>query len=390
MRPAVVLERQAALAIRILLVGLVVAGSVLAFRALQPIVLPLLFALLLTALLMPIILWLERHGVRHIIAVAAVIIAFVALLFGTVAYVTSPLIDQANEAVHQVERGIDELPDLAESIGLDRTQVEDLTDGGGNLGDNLGGVGRAVSSSALSIAGATVSVAFGAFLSLVLLVYLLYDGKGFWNGALRLIDANRRERAEQRGVRSWHALQIFVRSQVIVALIDAIGIAAGLLALGVPLVLPLGVMTFVLSFVPYIGATLSGLVVALVALSTTGPEAMLAILAIAALVQFLESNFVYPLLVGRNLRLHPITVLLAVGIGSSLLGVLGAFFATPILATVAAASGLLPDVMDGEEESPVIVRADAKDDETPPGDAGRGSPEVALPEQPDPAGASVE
>ena len=390
MRPAVVLERQAALAIRILLVGLVVAGSVLAFRALQPIVLPLLFALLLTALLMPIILWLERHGVRHIIAVAAVIIAFVALLFGTVAYVTSPLIDQANEAVHQVERGIDELPELAESIGLDRTQVEDLTDGGGNLGDNLGGGGRAVSSSALSIAGATVSVAFGAFLSLVLLVYLLYDGKGFWNGALRLIDANRRERAEQRGVRSWHALQIFVRSQVIVALIDAIGIAAGLLALGVPLVLPLGVMTFVLSFVPYIGATLSGLVVALVALSTTGPEAMLAILAIAALVQFLESNFVYPLLVGRNLRLHPITVLLAVGIGSSLLGVLGAFFATPILATVAAASGLLPDVMDGEEESPVIVRADAEDGETPPGGAGRGSPEVALPEQHDPAGASVE
>jgi len=102
----------------------------------------------------------------------------------------------------------------------------------------------------------------------------------------------------------------------------------------------------------------SGLLIALVALSTQGVVTMLAIIGVAIAVQMIEGHLVYPLLVGRNLKLHPITVLLAVGTGAALLGILGAFFATPILATVAAAAGLLPDQLDDEERAAAVLEVD--------------------------------
>lgn len=358
MRPAVVLERQATLAIRVLLVGGLFAGGIVAFQALQPIVLPLLFALLFAALLGPIVDLGDRH-MRHGLSVALVLVGFLALFIGTLAYIIPTLFSQAADAVVQLEQGIEEIPRVARWIGLDADETQDvLATVADRLQENLGSISGAVSTGAFTIATATVSIGFGMFLSFVLLVYLLIDGRGFWQGAVRLIDADRRHRAQISGVRAWHALVVFVRSQVIVALFDAVGIAIGLVVLGVPLVLPLAVLTFFLCFIPYIGATVSGIIVALVALSTVGPGAMLAIIAIAAGVQFIEGNVLYPLLVGRNLRLHPITVLLAVGVGSALLGVLGAFFATPLLATVAAALGFLPDPMTDETEAPAALLAD--------------------------------
>lgn len=358
MRPAIVLERHAVLAIRVLLIGLLATGAVYAFHALAPIVLPLLFALLLTALLSPVVDLIAGH-MRRGFAVALVILGFLLFIFGTLAYVVPALVTQAADAVQQVEGGLDKLPEVAGDIGLDARETQDLFETlSQRLRDNLGGISSAVSTGAITIASATISAGIGAFLTFVLLVYLLIDGRAFWNGAVRLLDADRRAGVQAGAMRAWRALVVFVRSQVVVAAIDAIGIALGLFIFGVPLVLPLGVLTFILSFIPYLGATLSGLIVALVALSTQGFGAMVGVLGVAIAVQMLEGHLVYPVLVGRNLRLHPITVLLAVGVGSSVLGILGAFFATPVLATVAAAAGLLPDLDTDEEVSRVVQEAD--------------------------------
>lgn len=373
-RPTAVLERHATLAFRVLLFGGLAVAVLWAFRALEPIILPLLFALLLSALLAPAVDRLAEH-MRRGFAVTLIIVLFLLFIFGTLGYVIPALADQASEAVGQVEAGITKLPNVAGDLGLNADQTQELLSTlSTRLRDNLGGISGAVSAGALSIATTTIAVAFGAFLTFVLLIYLLIDGRGFWAGALRMLSPDRREGAGASGLRAWHALVVFIRSQVIVAAFDAIGIALGLFALGIPLVLPLGVLTFILSFVPYIGATVSGIIVALVALSTVGPGAMIGILAIAVLVQMIEGHLIYPLLVGRSLRLHPITVLLAVGVGSSVLGVLGAFFATPVLATVAAAAGLLPDTIAGEEEAPFLVKVEE---------------EAAAAEHPEPTGLGI-
>ena len=141
----------------------------------------------------------------------------------------------------------------------------------------------------------------------------------------------------------------FVRSQVLVAFIDGVGIGVGLWILGVPLALPLGVLTFVLAFLPYIGAVLGGIAAALVALATEGVDAMLGAIVLTLIVQQIEGNVLYPLLIGRSVSLHPLTVVLGVGAGAALLGLAGSFLATPVIAAVGAAAGWI-DPEDSDDD----------------------------------------
>ena len=105
-----------------------------------------------------------------------------------------------------------------------------------------------------------------------------------------------------------------------------------------PLVLPLAVLTFVLAFVPIVGAIVAGAAAVLVALVAEGTVAALFVLGVVVLVQQLESNVLYPWLVGRTVELHPVAVLLAVTVGGLLYGIAGAALAVPIAVVGAAAA----------------------------------------------------
>ena len=113
---------------------------------------------------------------------------------------------------------------------------------------------------------------------------------------------------------------------------DAVGIGVGLALLGVPLALPLAVITFVGAFVPVVGAVVTGILAVLVALVTEGVTTALIVLGLVAVVQQLESNVLSPLLTGRGLALHPALTIAAVTAGGTLAGVAGAFLAVPALA----------------------------------------------------------
>ncbi|MFT4233041.1 MAG: AI-2E family transporter, partial [Leucobacter sp.] len=113
---------------------------------------------------------------------------------------------------------------------------------------------------------------------------------------------------------------------------DAVGIGIGLAILQIPLALPLAVLVFLLSFIPLVGATVAGVLAALVALVTHGPIQALIVVGIVVLVNQLEGNFLQPVLMGRALKLHPLVILLALTIGTVLSGILGAVLAVPIAA----------------------------------------------------------
>jgi predicted PurR-regulated permease PerM len=137
------------------------------------------------------------------------------------------------------------------------------------------------------------------------------------------------------GSRSWDTLAGFVRTQALVGLIDAVLIGLGLLVVGVPLALPLAVLTFVAAFAPIIGAVTVGGLAVLVALVSEGWGAALIILVVVLLVQQLEGNVFLPWLQGMTLNLHAGVVLLTVVLGSTLFGVAGAFLGVPLVAVAA-------------------------------------------------------
>ncbi|MDK6900660.1 AI-2E family transporter, partial [Streptococcus agalactiae] len=91
---------------------------------------------------------------------------------------------------------------------------------------------------------------------------------------------------------------------IFVAFIDAVGIGIGALILGVPLAIPLAVLVFLASFIPMIGATLTGAMAVLLALMSNGLVNALLMLGVVLLVQQIESNVLQPLVMGKAVALH--------------------------------------------------------------------------------------
>ncbi|MGE4426221.1 MAG: AI-2E family transporter [Solirubrobacteraceae bacterium] len=343
--PRVVLDSLSVVALRLGIIGLVGYGLLLVWGKLSFILLPFAVALLLTALLEPVATTLHRRlRLPRWIAAMVTVLGTITLVAGTLTWIAPDIFRQAEEITQQVEEGVRELPRVLRDLGLKDSQIQDFV---GQLTDELqksvGDIGKTLSTGALSAAQGVASIFAGVFLALIMLIYLLIDGQGFWRGALRFVPPGRRAAWTLGGKRAWRAVTLFVRSQVLVAAIDGIGIAVGLVIIGVPLAVPLGILTFLLAFLPYIGAILAGVAVALVALASGGLGDMLGAIVVVVIVQQIESNVLYPLLIGRTVRLHPLTVLLGVGAGSALLGIVGAFLATPVIAAVSAGAGWLDD-----------------------------------------------
>jgi AI-2E family transporter len=137
------------------------------------------------------------------------------------------------------------------------------------------------------------------------------------------------------GRRCWRRLGGFIRSQAIIGAADAALIGVGLALFGVPLALPLAVLTFFGAFIPIVGSLVAGVLSVLIALVVKGPTVALFVLILILVVQQVEGNLLQPIVQGKGLGLHAAVVILAVTAGSSLAGIAGAFLSVPIAAVVA-------------------------------------------------------
>jgi putative heme transporter len=148
---------------------------------------------------------------------------------------------------------------------------------------------------------------------------------------------------------AWLSLTAFVRATVVVALVDAIGIMVVAAVLKVPLVVAIGVLVFLSSFIPIVGATVSGVVAVLVALVAQGPISALLMLAGVIAVQQIEAQVLQPFLLGRMVRVHPLAVILAVASGVYLAGIAGALVAVPLAASINAVAVYLASTPEPDE-----------------------------------------
>ena len=153
-----------------------------------------------------------------------------------------------------------------------------------------------------------------------------------WHWLLSRVSDRSRPVAAHAGRTGWRTLGAYTRGTMMIAAIDAFGIGLALVVLQVPLALPLAVITFLGGFVPIIGATVAGSVAILVGLAARGPTTALLVAAAVIAVQQLEGNLLEPLIMKRQVRLHPVVVLLAVTAGTLLGGIPGAFVSVPIVA----------------------------------------------------------
>ncbi|MPZ67549.1 MAG: AI-2E family transporter [Pseudonocardiaceae bacterium] len=189
----------------------------------------------------------------------------------------------------------------------------------------------------ISPLGGAATVLSGLVLVIVVLFFYLAQGGWLVSSMTRQLLEPRRAQADELLDRLWFTVGAYFRSLFVIALFDATLIGVGLALLGVPLALPLAVLIYLGAFFPYIGATVSGLLAVLVAFADGGLGTALAVLALALGVQALEGNVIEPLVMGKLIRLPAFVVLLAIVVGATLLGVLGAFIAVPVTAAMARA-----------------------------------------------------
>lgn len=343
--------------------GLVVAAAayaaVRAAAELRLVVLPTLLALFLLTVLWPAAALLRRHRVPAAPAALLVIGGFLAAVAALVAVIGPTVAGQADDLGRDLGAGFDQLgrwlarepfggaaPDLDRSLdaALDYAR-ENATIISGGL---LTGVALAV------------ELVAGLLLALVATFFLLKDGESMRDWAIGTLAPGRRDAASELGQKLWIALGGYVRGLVVVALFDAVVIGLALVAIGVPLVLPLAVLTFFGAFVPIVGAFAAGLAAALVALVAGGiGDAVLVVVAITV-IQQVESQLLYPVVIGRSLRLHPLPILLAVTAGGVLYGIVGAALGAPALAAAATVASFARERHRLEDPPPRVQLAGPK------------------------------
>ncbi|MGO3309826.1 MAG: AI-2E family transporter, partial [Brevibacterium aurantiacum] len=196
--------------------------------------------------------------------------------------------------------------------------------------------------------------------------FFLYDGEKIFRWVMRLLPLPAQPIATGASERGWTTLVQYVRVQVLVAGVDAIGIGIGAAFLGIPLVIPMTVLVFLASFVPVVGAIASGVVAVLVALVSNGPVSALIMLGVVLAVQQIESQILQPFLMGKAVSVHPLAVILAVTAGGFLFGIVGALFAVPLVAVLNTVVTYIvrakkPQNPDGEGDEAAVVLERAKD-----------------------------
>ena len=164
---------------------------------------------------------------------------------------------------------------------------------------------------------------------MLLTFFFLKDGVAMWDWLMEFVGSAAARRWDELGERVFTALGGYVRGIALVGLVDAVLIGIALLIIGVPLVVPLMILTFFGAFLPLIGAFLAGLAAVLIALVSNGAVAALIVLGCIILVQQIEGHLLYPLLMGRTVNLHPAVIIIALGIGGILAGIIGVFLAVP-------------------------------------------------------------
>ena len=326
------LGRAATRSLQVLALLAVAAAAVLAMMQLTAIVIPVLVALVLAAAISPLVSWLRRRGVPSLLATWIALLAVVAVLTGVVWAVARAVADQWDELTDQAIEGFGEFQTYLQGALPFEITEEQLRELQASAGDLL--QSSAVSGGVLAGLSQTFEFVAGFFLMIVVLFFFLKDGPRIWEFMLRPFEGARYDRGVRVGQATITSLGGYVRGTAIVAAVDAVGIGIGLAIVGVPLVIPLSVLVFLLAFIPLVGATLAGIIAALVALVTVGPVEALIVVAIVVAVNQLEGDLLQPVVMGRSLRLHPLVILVALTAGTVLAGITGAVLAVPIAASI--------------------------------------------------------
>ncbi|MFF5794294.1 AI-2E family transporter [Paeniglutamicibacter sp. NPDC012692] len=322
------LGRSAIRAVQILVVACLAAAAIFVLLRLSLIALPVLLALIVSSALWPLVRAL-RKVMSSLLAAWTVFLGSLLVLGGIgTALVYSvlaewpTLVAKGVEGFNKIQGMLNQLPWTISQEQINQA-IKQVT---GFLTSSQFGAG------ALNGISAAGNFFTGLVLLLVILFFFLKDGDKIWAFFISWMPRHQMHRWQASGARTVETLGGYMRGTATIAAVDAICITVALLLLRVPLAIPLGVVTFMASFIPMVGATFAGALATLVALVTNGPVVALIVVGAVIVIQQLEGNFLQPVVMAHALNLHALVILLALAAGTVLGGLVGAVLAVPLTA----------------------------------------------------------
>lgn len=303
-----------------------------AVGSLAVVVAPLAVAVLLAAMLRPLV---DKIAVvlPRSLAALGVILLVIAVVVGGLSLVTTQVASGLPEMRDRLHAGADSVLAWLSTGPLHLT-ADRLQAGLDQARSVVSTHSTELTTGALAAGQTALDAVAGTLICLIALFFFLYHGEMLWAFFVRWLPAAGRHDIDRAFREGWSSLGAYTRMQLVVAAINATGIGIGAAVLGVPFLVPIVVIVFLGSFIPIIGALLSGLVPALIALVDKGPWVALAMIVVVVVVHQIESHVLQPFLMGHAVALHPLAVIVVVTSGTYLLGIGGALFAVPVAAMV--------------------------------------------------------
>ncbi|MHB1472526.1 MAG: AI-2E family transporter [Dermatophilaceae bacterium] len=327
------LQVAAAWSLRFLIVVAALFVLLNLLNAVSLVTITVIVAVMISALLQPAVGLLTRHRVPRILAAILVFVLGMTALVGAAWFVVqqvsanaSALGSQLQDAVTTIRNWLITGPPRMSETQVNQ-QIDALTKA---ISDNRAGVAQGVFATANSALG----VVGGAVFTLFATLFLMTDDGGIWRWVVRLFPFEARAKVAHAGTVAWRTLIAYMRSTVLLALINSLTMVVVMVIAGMPLVVPLGVLLFLGSMIPLIGMLVTGVVVVLVALVTKSlVMALVMALALVLTIQ-LEGNLLNPFILGKAVQIHPLGILMGVTAGTILGGIFGAFIAVPLVAVL--------------------------------------------------------
>ena len=330
----------AAYAWRLILLVAVLLGVLWLLGQLRVTFLALVVATFLSRALVPVGDWLRRRGLPPAAAAAVSVLGFL-LTFGMVIVLIGlAVVNSAEDIGPTVSDAVDDVQEWVvedSPFPVDREDAERFRRNvSSNIGDIVssasadGGGARRVASSVF----AGFEMVFALFLGLVLTFFIVKDGHEFVEWAIGKAPPERRDVTRRMGQRAWAALGGYLRGAATLGVVEGIVIALTLWLVGAELAIPMGTLTLIAAFIPFLGAVVAGVLSVLVALATAGLTAAVIVAVVAVAVQQLDNDILAPWIYGKALSLHPVVILLAITAGGGLFGLAGTFLAVPVTAII--------------------------------------------------------
>lgn len=318
--------------VRVIITVVAVVAVLYFLYLIRQVVGAIFIAIFIAVALAPLVEFLARRKVPRSLAILLTYIALLGTVFGLGLLVVPPIVSGVNGFVDDVPRYVEDLRDSKTFAKYD-----DKYDVTPKLKEQAQKLPERLTDAASGLQAVTVGV-FGAIIQLVTILvmafFLLKDGRRLLDWGIRELGAERGARAERILAEVYRAVGGYVAGNLMISLIAGVSSYIVMKIIGIPFAVPLAVMIAFLDLIPLIGSTIGGGIVAIVAAIVGFPDKLIIWVIFLVVYQQIENNLLQPVVYKRTVQIHPLLVIIAVLIGASLLGVLGALLSIPVAATV--------------------------------------------------------